>query len=415
VKILQGLKTKFLLCSALAVLFAGGLIPIFTAQIAYAVGLLTYRTIEMSSSANGGLTAGQGVTYTISFKTATAGAIEGIVIDFCDNSPIPGESCTYTAGQSINLTNVSWTGGSITGPSDTTTSNWTISKTSPLLIISDATSSTSEPTNTQVTIVMSGFTNPNYSACTGGTPPNCTFYARLFTYSLNTSATSYTPSPLYTTNLLDDGGVALSTNQQVTVTSKVQEQLTFCVYTGASCSAGGGSVTLGDSTGVLYTTGPFVDKTTQYSVSTNANYGLAIRMLGTTLTSGANTITAIGATPATSNPNHDQFGMCTVISNTAPMSLVAQSPYNNASCSSTTQTANQAGNATGGDGGASFGFDTNASTGTTSTYGGLLDQAAAGSSAGSATGVIAMIGNVAVTQAAGIYTTTLTFVATSSY
>ncbi len=413
-KYLWELKNKLLLGGALALIFAGGLIPIFTGQIAYAAGLLTQRTIEMSSSANGGITAGQGVTYTISFKTATAGAIEGIVIDFCDNSPIPGESCTYTAGQSINLSSVSWAGGSITGPSDTATGNWVISKTSPLLIISDSTSSTSEPANTQVTIVMSGFTNPNYSACTGGTPPNCTFYARLFTYSLNTSATSYTPSPLYTTNLLDDGGVALSTNQQVVVTSKVQEQLTFCVYTGASCSAGGGSVTLGDSTGVLYTTGPFVDKTTQFTVSTNANYGLSIRMLGTTLTSGSNTITAIGASAAASNPGNDQFGMCTYVTNTG-MTLSPQTPYNNAACNTTTQTANLAGNATGGNGTAQFGFDTNNTTGTTSPYGGVLASASTGVSAGSATGVIAMIGNVAITQAAGIYTTTLTFVATSSY
>ena len=411
-KYVEGIKKKLFASFGLALLLAGGLLPLFTAQIANAAGLLTARTIEMSSSANGGLTAGQGVTYTISFKTATAGAIEGIVIDFCDNSPIPGEACTYTAGQSITLTNVSWTGGSISGPSDTTTSNWTIGKTSPLLILSDAGSSVSEPSNTQVTIVMSGFTNPNYSACTGGTPPNCSFYARLFTYTTNTAATSYTPTS--TQSPTDQGGVALSTNQVVTVTSKVQEQLTFCVYTGASCSAGGGSVTLGDSTGVLYTTGPFVDVTTQYTVSTNANYGLSIRMLGTTLTSGSNTITAIGATAASSNPNHDQFGMCTYVTNTG-MTLAPQSPYNNANCNTTTQTANQAGNATGGAGSAQFGFDTNGSTGTTSTYGGVLASAATGVSAGSATGVIAMIGNVAVTQAAGIYTTALTFVATSSY
>ena len=412
-KYVEGIKKKLFASFGLALLLAGGLLPLFTAQIANAAGLLTARTIEMSSSANGGLTAGQGVTYTISFKTATAGAIEGIVIDFCDNSPIPGEACTYTAGQSITLTNVSWTGGSISGPSDTTTSNWTIGKTSPLLILSDAGSSDSEPSNTQVTIVMSGFTNPNYSACTGGTPPNCTFYARLLTYSTAAGATSYTPTSIGAVQppLIDDGGVALSTNQAVTVTSKVQEQLTFCVFTGASCSAGGGSVLLGDTQGVLYTTGPFVDKTTTYTISTNAINGLTIRMLGNTLTSGTNTINAIGGTATTSALGTSQFGLCNWISSMTTMTLTVASPYNGTYCSTVTQTAGTG--STGGLGsGANFAFDT---TQTTTTYGATLASAAAIASAVAGTGIISFLGNTSVTLPAGLFTTSITFVSTATY
>ena len=400
---------KLILLSGLTLLMFGILIPLLSRN-AYAAtpGLITSRSIKMSTS-GAGLTA---VQYTISFKTTTAGfPIEGIVIDFCDNSPLINTACTYTAGQSITLTSVALS--TIAGPSDTTPGNWTVGKTSPLLVLSDSSSSTNVAANTQVTIVMTGFQNPNYSACAGGTPPNCTFYARLLTYSTAAGATSYTPTGIGTVQppLIDDGGVALSTNQAITVNSKVQEQLTFCVYTGATCSAGGGSVTLGDTQGVLYTTGPFTDIHTTYTVSTNAVNGLTIRMLGNTLTSGTNTINAIGGTATASASGTSQFGLCSWISSQTSMTLAIQSPYNNANCNTTTQTAGT-GTTGGVSGSPQFAFDT---TQTTTTYGASLAVAAAAASAGSATGVIAMLGNTSVTQQAGLYTTTLTFVATATY
>jgi hypothetical protein len=408
VKRLKKFERKLILLGGLTLLMFGVLIPILSRN-AYAAtpGLLATRSIEMSSSV-----AGATAQYTISYKTATAGfPIEGIVIDFCDNSPLINTACTYTSGQSISLTSVALS--TISGPSDTTPGDWTIGKTSPLLVLSDTSSSTNVASGTTVTIVMTGFTNPNYSSCTGGTPPNCTFYARILDYSTAAGATSYAPQSIGAVQppLIDDGGIALSTNQAITVTSKVQEQLTFCVYTGASCAAGGGSVLLGDTQGVLYTTGPFVDKTTTYTVSTNAINGLTIRMLGNTLTSGSNTINAIGGTATASSAGTSQFGLCNYIPTMTTMVLNVSSPYNGANCSTTTQSAGTG--TTGGLGsGALFAFDT---TQTTTTYGATLATAAANSSAGSATGVIAFLGNTAVTQPAGLYTTTITFVATATY
>jgi hypothetical protein len=359
----------------------------------------------MSSSATGNLTAGQNVTYTIGFTTATAGVIKGLVVDFCDDTPIIGNTCGYTAGKSINISGVSLS--SVTGTNmDTTVGNWTVSKTSPLLILTDSTWVTSTGAGVAVTFVITGVTNPQYVSCTGGTVPNCTFYARILTYATTAGATGYTPTaPATGGAVTDQGGTALSTNQLVTVTSKVMEQLTFCVFTGASCSAGGGAVTLGDTNGVLYTTGPFVDKKTQFTISTNAYNGVTVRMLGGTLTNtqnGSQTITAIGATPAQSSSGNDQFGLCVY-----GTSITATSPYNSAPCSGTSQTAG-VGTATGGDNSAYFAFDT---TGASSTYGSGIATASAGSSSG----FVVFIGNVSVTQQAGIYTTTLTFVCTGSY
>ena len=197
----------------------------------------------------------------------------------------------------------------------------------------------------------------------------------------------------------------MSTAAQVVVTAKVQEQINFCVYTGANCAAGGTSITLGDSYGVLSDAGPFVDKNTHYDISTNASSGAIIRIKGNTLTSGSNSITAIGGTATGSTSGSAQFGLCNYESTGS--TLTPQSPYSDSGCSSTTQSAGT--NTTGGDGGAKFAFNT---TNTLSTYGDEIATDAAGTTA---TGVIAFIANIPVTQTAGIYTTTLTFIATGTY
>ena len=106
VEFLRKFEKKLVLLGGLVLLMVGLLIPLLSRD-AYAAtpGLLASRSIEMSSSVAGAT----GVQYTISFKTATGGnPLEGIVIDFCDNSPLINTACTYTSGLngSINLTSV---------------------------------------------------------------------------------------------------------------------------------------------------------------------------------------------------------------------------------------------------------------------------------------------------------------------
>jgi hypothetical protein len=217
-----------------------------------------------------------------------------------------------------------------------------------------------------------------------------------------------------TAGVIDSGGIALSTAAQITVTAKVQETLSFCVYTNANCGAGGTAVTLGDTNGVLSTAGPFVDKNTKFDIATNAggaSPAATVRFKAPTLTSGANTIDAIGATAVVSNPGNNQFGLCTYRS--AGSLLTILPPYNNgasdggAACTGTTQTAGTG--ATGGTNGALFAFETAPAA---TTFGDDLATINAGASN---TGRIAYIGNVSPTQQAGIYTSTFTFVATAVY
>jgi hypothetical protein len=249
------------------------------------------------------------------------------------------------------------------------------------------------------TFTINNVTNPS---------TNGTFYARVLTFpndATSNYAGGYTATNVSTNVPTDAGGIALSLASQITITAKVQERINFCVYTGANCGAGGTAVTLGNTNGVLDPTGPYVDKNTKYDISTNASNGVAIRIKGDTLKSGSNSIAAIGGTATTSSSGSEQFGFCSYQSTGS--GLTPASPYSNGSCSGTSQTAGTG--STGGDNGASFAFDV---TNTNTTYGQIFANKTAGSTS---TGVIAFIGNVSNTTPAGIYTTTLTFIATGTY
>jgi hypothetical protein len=169
---------------------------------------------------------------------------------------------------------------------------------------------------------------------------------------------------------------------------------------------------------VLDPAGPYVDKTGKYDVSTNASGNVAIRVKGDTLKTGALSISAIGATPLKSSAGSEQFGFCTY--QATGSGLVPTTVYDgvgtgfgggSGDCSTTTQTAGTGSTGGNGAGGSEpyFAFD---SANTNTTYG----QTFAAKSAGSTSkGILAFIGNIGFSTEAGIYTTTLTFIATGTY
>ena len=82
---IQGFKRTAYLAAAFVVALAGVLQAVLN-QRAYAFpqgAQLVDRTIRMSSSATGIVTAGQGVTYLVAFEPATSYTIKGIIVDFC--------------------------------------------------------------------------------------------------------------------------------------------------------------------------------------------------------------------------------------------------------------------------------------------------------------------------------------------
>jgi hypothetical protein len=383
--------------AAAFVVLSVALVPALSGR-AYAYGQVSARNIQMSSSANGATN----TTYQVGFTIATTGVVQGVVVDFCSNDPIIGDTCTAPSGFTVGTPTVATTGGSNTGLG----AGWTAAsansgRTLTLTNGSGGSISAAVP----IIFTLSTATNP--------TNANTTFYARIFTFATTGNVTTWTGTAngSSTANIVDAGGVALSTTAQITVTAKVQETLTFCVYTGANCGAGGTAVGLGDTNGVLSTSGPFVDKTTKYDVATNAGGatpGVNIRFKAPLPTSGANTIATIGTTATTpSAGGTSQFGLCSYVASGANLTVVAPYAGGSGSCSGTSQTAGTG--ATGGAGTAQFAFNTaNAAT----TFGESLATATAGATS---TGQIAYLGNVSATQPAGIYTSTFTFIATGTY
>lgn len=361
------------------------------------------RYIKMSSSANGSLAAGQGVSYEVGFEVETTGNIQGVVVDFCSNTPIIGDSCTAPTGFTVGTPTVATSGGANVGLSG----SWTAASNNSgrTLSITNGTGG-SVSANTDVIFTLSTATNP--------TNVNTTFYARILTFATTGDVTTWlgTANGSSTAGVVDSGGVALSTAAQITVTAKVQETLTFCVYTDATlCANGGTAVGLGDTNGVLSTSGPFVDKTTKYDIATNASSGAVVRFKAGLPTSGGNTLATISTTGAASSAGTTQFGLCSYVASGANLTIdtvydgAAGAPA--AECSGTTQSAGTG--TPGGHNSALFAFDTTAAG---TTFGDDLATATAGPTS---TGRIAYIGNVSATQPAGIYVSTFNFIATGTY
>jgi hypothetical protein len=384
--------------AAAALLLLATAIPLFVNRKADAYGLLQDRFIRMSSSA----ASATNVTYKVSFEVATTQSIQGIVVDFCASSPIIGDACTGPTGFDTEY----GSGLSFTNVSNANTFSLNAASSANKVVLTGAGQALNATDVVEFDLV--GITNPSTT--------NQTFYARIITFTTSTGATSYDSSTTGANNpgseppVVDAGGIALSTANTITITAKVQERLTFCVYTLGDCGSGGSSIVLGDTNGVLDSSDVFVDKNTQFNVSTNAASGVVIRVKGPTLTSGSNTIDDLPA-EAQSTPGTEQFGFC--VYQSSGTGLLVSTPYTGddgtltGDCSATTQSAGTG--TPGGAGTAFFGFD---ATQTDTLYGMQFASKPAGAES---TGTIAFMANIADTTEAGIYTTTLTFIATGTY
>lgn len=174
---------------------------------------ITTRSIEMSSSA----ISATGVTYALTFTPITTAG--GFVIDFCDNTPLIGESCTAPAGLST---------ASITASGSGTPSATTLTSDSGAIVTDTLTGGDA------ITVNLNDLTNPNYQT---SSTTNDGFYARVVTYPAGStanvdigglSATTYTNSSPES-SAVDEGGIALSTTSSFEVNGAVLESMTFCV------------------------------------------------------------------------------------------------------------------------------------------------------------------------------------------
>ncbi len=169
---------------------------------------------------------------------------------------------------------------------------------------------------------------------------------------------------------------------QVSVTANVDPTISFAI---SDASIGFGTLS---SSGARYATGDTlgtgVADTVAHNltVSTNATSGYTVYVLGATLTSGGNTINAIGGSATTSSVGTEQFGINVAASGG---SGTATAPYATASNYAYNATATQ--------------DDIGSSTGPSATT----------------TFSIAYLANILATTEAGSYTTTFTYTATGSF
>lgn len=349
------------------VAFAFGIVVAAMPARASAYALLSSRYIQLSSSAN----AATNVIHKVGFTTVTNGqTIGSVVIEYCSNSPIIGDTCSAPTSFNTNKATLSVNNitGNITGLSVDTTDS---TATKVVLTRSAATVANGAVTFELGDGTSNGMTNPANT--------NTTFYARISTFAATDGSGT----------AQDAGGVALSTDNQLSVTAKVQETLTFCVYTLANCAAGGTAVTLGDSNGVLASNTTVYTATAKYDLASNALSGVSVKLKGDILKSGSFSISSSGATCTadSSSSSTEQFGLRL---STVGSGQTATAPYN---CSSTNHA-----------------FDT---TNTNTTYGQQIASTTTASDSSSTT--MEFAAKAASTTEAGVYTSTLTLIATATY
>lgn len=319
--------------------------------------VMTERSIAISSSA-ASASASHTFTYTLSGGTNVA----SLKFQYCSNSPFLDQPCTVPTGMNADAAVLTSQNGEVGFSIDSTnTDGNTIVLTRPVA---------STTTSGQSSYSFSSITNPSI----GGQ----SYFVRISAHG------SIDGSGVPT----DQGSVVfVITNGDITIGAYVPPYLVFCVgkTIGSNCSSASG---FDLNMGALNETAT-ATQTTQISGATNVADGYAVYVLGYTLTAGTNVIPAM-ASAAASAIGTSQFGL-NARANSSPS--IGQEPS---------------------------GAGTLAPTGGYSTpnnfkYVSGDAIAASPTSTDFNTLTISYIANTSKDQPAGVYTTTLTYVATSTF
>ncbi len=321
------------------------------------------RKVTMGTSQQGAET-----TYDVSFQVPNGAVIGGWRIELCDEDPLPGQACDSTTiegdsvpsldadtGSAITVTNIAFddTAGSITNTAATCTApglqtaHIAGTNTTYLDVTCDTLDGVGDLAETvvagsgtadtdYVSFTINNVNNPTNT--TSGTN-NDSFYVRIYTFTqdggvgdVNTPIATYSAATPPLGNY--EGGVAMSTAEQITVQARVQERLSFTVGTD---TVAGDCATISGTTidvGVLDSTDSVFNRATVNGaaatpdvsgicteVTTNASNGATISYLTTDLqVSGATCNQANGDIDGTTAINTDQ---CINWEDTTPSAYVA--------------------------------------------------------------------------------------------
>ncbi len=357
------MKTKLLnlVQNSLQLVLLMGLVLVSFVPMQANAAQLTSRKVTLGTSAPSTST-----SHNYTFTAPTSTTVKSIDFTYCTT---PSGSCTTPSG--LTTTTAALNGS----PSNLGSGgSWSVggTPTNGRIQISN-TSNTGSPSAGSV-VNFNTITNPSLP---GQNANQSVFYVRVVTYSDDSWTTP-----------LDSGVVAGAVTNQIQVTASVDETLNFCAFqSGSTCAGGTGTtVALGTLSSSSATTG-----TSKLVAGTNANSGYVIQYTGPTLTSGGNTITATGTTGATSSTGSGQFGI-NLVSNSSPS--VGSNP-------------------SGGSGSAS----TNYATGNTFSFvaSSLTQIASAAGSSADTLYTVSYLANIASSQAAGAYSTNLTYICTATF
>lgn len=266
---------------------------------------ITSRALTLEPGATDGGSKPSGVVkhlFTFTLPTLAATTIHSIEFEYC------------------NTADVDVSGGTCVMPNGLVTTTATLGSVTPAAIDSIHATTNGAPyvgstagisigsSSVAVSVLLLTVTNPSGVNCnnTGNVIAidNCTFFVRILAFtSTDTSGTA-----------VEAGTVAASTNAQIQLTGTMPESLIFC--TGGSVGVNGGGIpdcstaTSGSITfNQLFSPTDTAYATSQMAASTNALSGYVITVAGPTLTNGSYTIPAIGSTAALSTPGTGQFGL----------------------------------------------------------------------------------------------------------
>jgi hypothetical protein len=335
---------------------------------------ITTRSLTLQAGAtDGGSKPGGVVNHFFQFTLPSNSSIGSIKFQYCT---LAAGACTTPTG----LDTTSATLGSQSGLTGFTINN----------------STNGSPYLTRTAAVGTGAVSYRLDSITNPTTTNQTFFVRIATYA-STDTTGGTT---------DTGTVAGSTATQIVLSGTMPESLVFC--TGGTVGTTGGVPDCATATGgsisfnQLFSPTDTATATSQMAASTNAGSGYAITVNGPTLTSGSNTVSAMG-TATTGVRGTSQFGL-NLKANTTTTSTPAVG----------TEVAPSA-NGTNYKGQSKTGYNT------ADTFKFTSGDTVAASDNGGAGGTdaqiftAAYIANVPGSQPAGTYTSTLTYICTPTF
>ena len=338
---------------------------------------ITTRSLTLvAGGTDGGSKIGGVVNHLFTFTIPTTGNVGSIQFLYCT---------TASVAACVTPTGLSTTSATIFSQSGATGFTIVNTTTGAPYLTRTATSVTGPQV---VSYQLNTITNPTSTAQT--------FFVRISTYTAAALGGTVT----------DTGSVAAATTNQIVLTGTMPESLIFCAGATVSTTASIPDCTTATSGAVsfnqLFSPTDTATATSQMAASTNAASGYVITVNGATLTSGANTIPAMG-TAGVGVRGTGQFGLNLKLNTTSTSTVAVGTEV--ASAANGTTLRGQA--ITGYNTVDSFKFTTGDSVANSANV-----------SAGPTNAQIftaSYIVNVAGNQASGTYTTTLTYICTATY